>query len=638
MRVFLVLIFWICATAVLAKNDTDSLYKDFSSMSLKPEKFNKGFDLFWKWVYADPPMAGKMANELKDIAESLGRTYFIAQSFNAKGIYFDVTSKRDSAILMYRQALRTIEPHDSLHRLKGSYFNNIGLAHAAEGANDSAFHFYKTALEEAQAYDNLKFQGNILHNIGIALKRQGLTKEAIAYYKKAVRIGVEREDHRFVGQLYHSIGEAYYALDLVDSSMYFARLALPRIKKANDRFRLGMVYHNIGVYLYDWGSYDSSKTYSRKALTLQTQLNDRTRAASTAHMLAEHFAREGQKDSARKYIDIAEHFVDTNNLKRYSLYLSIKGRVESLEGKPDLSYQTMLLSSRMSDSFHYRNFKAEVAAVQEALNLKVKEQEIDRLEAEKALASERSKNRGILLGASAILLVLLLVTGVVWYNRTQLKHQNALTEKELEFQEKANFMTIETQEEERQRIAQELHDDIGQQLTAIKMAWNNFLKENKQNDSAQELQKNLDELAEDVRTLSHRMMPKALVQLGLQAAIEDLVNKHSQQSGVDAHFEYYNLRDRYDGRIEKTIYRIAQEALNNIVKHAKATEVNVQLYGQESWLTMMIEDNGQGFASEETMGKGLFNMENRAKLLKGEVNIESSPEQGTVVFVKIPVA
>lgn len=107
---------------------------------------------------------------------------------------------------------------------------------------------------------------------------------------------------------------------------------------------------------------------------------------------------------------------------------------------------------------------------------------------------------------------------------------------------------------------------------------------------------------------------------------------------MKAHFDYFNLQERYEARLEKTIYRIAQEALNSIVKHAQATEINVQLYGKGTSLNMMIEDDGQGFVSESTEGKGLFNMENRARLLKGEVNIESNTETGTVVFVKIPIA
>lgn len=637
MRVLVALIFCFWVASVSAKNHSDSLYKDFLAMDMHPEKFNKGFDLFWKWVYTNPPMAGKVATDLKGVAEAIERTAFIAQSYNVKGIYFDVTSKQDSAVLMYKKALQIIEPHDSLHKLKGSYLNNIGLVFAAKGANDSAFFYYSRALEEARAYDNLKFRGNITHNIGIALKRQGRVKEAVRYYRKGIKIGKERDDVRFTAQLYHSMSEVFSAQRNYDSALHFVRKAIGPFKEANDRFRLGMAYHNLGAYLRVSQHSDSSYFYLKQSLRIQRSLNDRSRASSSAHMLSEHYGNDGNADSARKYLEIAAEYVDTTNLGRYSIFLDVQGLIEHLEGQHDKSFNTMLRSQQMRDSSHIRNYRSEVAAVQESLNLKMKEQEIEKLEAKNALTQEKSKNQKTVLIGAISLLLLVVVIGIVVYNRTQLKHKNALTEKELEFQEKANFMTIETQEEERQRIAQELHDDIGQQLTAIKMGWNNFFKENKQNESAEKLQKNLDELAEDVRTLSHRMMPKALVQLGLQAAIEDLVNKHSQQSGVEAHFEYFNLKERYEGRIEKTLYRIAQEALNNIVKHARATEINVQLYGQETWLTMMVEDNGQGFISERTTGKGLFNMENRAKLLKGEVNIESSPEQGTVVFVRIPV-
>jgi len=637
MKLFAALVLCLGVLSVSAKNDVDSLYSQFSEMDMTSRKFDTGFNLFWNNVYSNPSLAGTIANELTTVAESIGRTAFLAQSYNLKGVYFDVTSKRDSAIQMYRKALRTIAPHDSLHNLKGSYYNNIGLVYAAKGSNDSAFYYYSKALQQAKVYENLKFQGNIVHNIGIALKRQGRIKEAINYYRKGINIGKERGDNRYIAQLYHSMAEVYSARKMFDSSLYFVKKAIPKFKKANDQFRLAMTYHNLGTYLRITQNSDSTFTYLKMALDIQTKLNDRSRASSSAHMLAEYYGIDENADSARKYIDIASTFVDSNNLGRFSIFLSVRGRIEHLEGKYTKAYKTILKSRRTSDSFHVRNFRTEVAAVQESLNLKMKEQEIEKLEAENALAQEKSKNQKTILIGAIVLLALVIIIGLIVYNRTQLKHQNVLTEKELEFQEKANMMTIETQEEERQRIAQELHDDIGQQLTAIKMGWNNFLQKHDA-DESQQLQKNLNDLADDVRTLSHRMMPKALVQLGLRAALEDLTNRQAKQGHFTAQFDYYNLRERYDGRIEKTLYRIAQEALNNIVKHSQATEINVQLYGQGVFLTMMIEDNGKGFTSGHTTGKGLFNMENRAKLMKGEVNIESSPGKGTVVFVKVPVS
>lgn len=615
----------------------DSAWTDYENTPPDKAKWSKGKTLFFKAVYSKPDLALKVVREQKEIAEQLDRTAMRAQALNFHGIYYDVTSNRDSALYMYRRALAILEGHDSLYSLRASYYNNMGLVHAARSANDSAFHYYKLALQQPGMEENLRFQLNITHNLGIVLQRQRRHAEALSYYRKALK-KAKGDDALFQrAKLYHSIGEVYQYTSGMDSALFYFKKALPGIRAQNNVFRLGMVYHNLGFCFDQIGQTDSAIFCYKKSVRLKQKMGDKDRLASTANFLAEVYAITREPDSATKYINLAKENLDTNNLRRYTVHLSIHSKVLLEAGMDREAYFMMSRSKAVLDTLRQRNYRADVAEVQEELNLMMKEAEIKALEANKKLDAEKQKNLNILILGLIILIILVFVIARVLYLRTRLKHQNRLAERELEFQERAANMMIDAQEEERQRIAQDLHDDIGQQLTGIKISWANLAREKGFKTEDQPLQLALNNLANDIRTLSHTMMPKALEQLGLRSALEDLLDRFSKQTSIKTEFDFFGLSDRYAEKVEKTLYRITQEALNNIIKHSKATAVNVQLFERSQHLTLMIEDNGNGFSQSSNLGKGLFNMRSRAKVLKAEISIDSEEGQGTVIFVKVPV-
>lgn len=219
-----------------------------------------------------------------------------------------------------------------------------------------------------------------------------------------------------------------------------------------------------------------------------------------------------------------------------------------------------------------------------------------------------------------------------------------------EAQVKALFgRLVHAQEEERRRIARDLHDQLGQSMTALRMNLDamqhradepQFLIEHigRTRRLAEELDQNLDALTWDLR-------PAALDQMGLSAALAGLVQGWSQRFGVAAEFVgSWSDTVRLAPEIEANLYRLGQEALHNVMKHAGATHVSVVLERREAEVVLIIEDNGRGFNATEIMsrsavrGLGLANMRERATLAGGTCVIESSPRQGTTVFVRLPIS
>ena len=149
----------------------------------------------------------------------------------------------------------------------------------------------------------------------------------------------------------------------------------------------------------------------------------------------------------------------------------------------------------------------------------------------------------------------------------------------------------------------------------------------------------LDHTIQDVRNLSHHMMPRILKEDGLIPALEDMLDKTFRYSPVQYHFEHFGVDKRFAEQVEIGLYRISQELINNIIKHSEATQVSVQLLKNGKILVLLVEDNGKGFKTikEKQKGIGLMNITSRVETIHGEFNLQPSPESGMLATVRIPV-
>ena len=208
---------------------------------------------------------------------------------------------------------------------------------------------------------------------------------------------------------------------------------------------------------------------------------------------------------------------------------------------------------------------------------------------------------------------------------------------------------VSAQEEERRRIARNLHDHLGQQLTALRLTLDAI---NSDRSMPPALRKRIaaadaivSKIDRDVDLLAWDLRPVALDDMGLGAALSDLVRQWTAVTQVPAEFHQPTARElRLPAEIESNVYRIVQEALNNIAKHAGATHVSLIVEHRGDEAAVIIEDNGRGFDPDKVLASreraammGLLGMRERAALIDGEVQIESQPGQGTTVFVRIPI-
>ena len=199
---------------------------------------------------------------------------------------------------------------------------------------------------------------------------------------------------------------------------------------------------------------------------------------------------------------------------------------------------------------------------------------------------------------------------------------------------------VEAQERERRRLAIELHDETGQSLAAVLMG----LRRLEESGDPAGVQATVEELratvvnaVQELRALAVELRPKALDDFGLGPALERLVDTYGRRTGLTVESHLGGLESRLPEPVESAFYRIAQEALTNIAKHAGASAVSIVTRRGPDRLTMVVEDNGTGFeAGAPAGGLGLVSMRERAELLGGSLRVESSPDHGTTLVVEVP--
>lgn len=202
---------------------------------------------------------------------------------------------------------------------------------------------------------------------------------------------------------------------------------------------------------------------------------------------------------------------------------------------------------------------------------------------------------------------------------------------------------VEAQELERGRLARELHDETGQALTSILLGLKGLeerLDDPASRAAARELRELVVSTLQDVRSLAVELRPSALDDFGLVAALERLAVSFAEQSGIAVDFQTALADERLSDEVETALYRIVQESLTNVVKHARARHVSILLARKNGTIKAVVEDDGQGFdpAEETTAGFGLVGMRERLALLGGRLEVESSGEAGTTVAAEVPIS
>lgn len=320
----------------------------------------------------------------------------------------------------------------------------------------------------------------------------------------------------------------------------------------------------------------------------------------------------------------------------------------------DSAYFYSTKESKLKDSLLNRMRIETISNLSEKYKSKEKSTEIKVLEIEKKYAQERNdqQRRALSVMIAALLLLSALIYFTVMFYRKQMdsnkiiSNQNSQISKqkisklEDEIKLKGMHSMIEGQESERERISKDLHDSLGGLLSTIKLQLDHIPIDETNIpaiDKQKHMQKLIDSAVQEVRNISSNLQPVSLKNLGLVAAVSDLITRYRDEAYPEIEFQHYDVPKSMDNMVALSIYRIIQELFNNTIKHAKANEIHLQLRMEENTLILQYEDDGVGFDLEslKRKGMGLENITSRVSYLKGEMSIDARIGAGVSYVIDI---
>jgi signal transduction histidine kinase len=548
-----------------------------------------------------------------------------------------------SALAMIDQALLNLE---SIGKT-----STLGLAYMAKGnyyhhkhVLDSAMEFYtKSAQIYLQTQDSSRLAG-VYNNLGIVLSSSGDLDKARAFYKKSLAIKLEVKSGADIAQSYLSLGNIKLDKQEWDSANYYYKIADSIYSHFDHKQGQIWAQNNLANSAYYSENYNDAKGYFLNSLSLAKQLNDSVELCRLYSNLGWSYISLDSLSKAKSMFDIGAEI--GNQLESYELqeqaHVGLSDYFIAIEDYKS-ALDEYVLSREAHDKMINAHRLSEVERLEARFSSREKELRIARLDEKQAQDSlSIARQRFWIFGLMASLIIAIGGGGFLIYRRRK-RAQEQLTAQKLSFQKKILDSTVEAQENERQRIAKDLHDGLVQSLAVLKLgvqnALNNKASEKERQQNFEEHIKQIDQAADEARSISHQMMPRTLLEMGMIPAIEEMLNKTLGQTSIRFRFDHYALdEERFPRNIEISLYRICQELVNNIMKHSGATEVDVQVYKTKTHLILHVEDNGKGLKSQmESKGLGMDNIYSRAGSINGEVQYQAGEASGTVASVRVPI-
>lgn len=600
--------------------------------------YNKLGELY---IYNNPDSALKYLQLAGDKSISSGLYFEHAKSQLLMAIRWEGISEYDSALLYNDKAYRSfLELRDTV--FMGNALSNIGLINEALGRKQEGLNYHLQALSLFQAANDSLGIAKTYNNLGILFKTLGDYRKASKYYQQSASIFAEM-NYRF-GQaaLLNNAASAQLEYAAYDSALINSRAALDIYTQEGIDQYLPSALEVIGTAWYKLGEYEAAIDTLQLALELHRDYDNQKEGSLVLRRLAECHKELGQLSSAKAMADSSLIMAqDVNSLDEIADAALVLSEVEYAMGAHEAAYVHMQVHKAYYDSVLYRDNLAKINELETRYQTEQKEREL----AENALLLAKNetelRTQQLQIGSLAALMIILILFGFLFYRHIRNKQQAQIQLALIDEQQRGLEAVFEATEEERKRIASDLHDGIGQQLAAIKRQAETFSGDLAETDDrARQLKLLIDETAQETRSISHRMMPRSLTELGLIPAVEDLLNKSFSSTNIDLSFEHFNLKERYPEKMEIALYRILQELIQNIFKHAEASSVSIQLYEANKELHLLVEDNGRGFAkgSSPMDGHGLRNIRNRVQTLKGQVQYSNESTPGTTVTVNLPLS
>jgi len=466
--------------------------------------------------------------------------------------------------------------------------------------------------------------------------------KAILYAKKAIKYGKQFNNSFAVMMGLNNLSSGYSSLNMLDSAIITNKQQLAFAKEEEDIVNITYALCNICHDLFKTGDVKSLQEYATELMQYSKDYPDNKIIAQVYNALALNFIAQRKFSEGKTALDsginmaINEEDQDAlaNLYQTYAVLYFMQGKIKEGENF-SFKYDSVINAGNWKDlNFYTEELETKYNTEKKEAQIKLQQTELNQ---------KTTLNYFLIGGAGALFIISLL--GYRNYKNRQKLQQAKIDELEAEKKLTATEAVLKGEEQERTRLAKDLHDGLGGMLSGIKYSLSN-MKENliMTPANAQAFERSLDMLdssIKEMRRVAHNMMPEMLVKYDLNTALREFCAEIDRSGVLQVSYQSIGMEKvQLDQTIAVTIYRIVQELVNNTIKHAAAKSLLVQLHASESekLLTLTVEDDGRGFdpsVLKQAQGIGWNNIKNRVEFLKGKIDINTAAGKGTSVLIEL---
>lgn len=597
MRIIIAAIFIFCLNSNISAQNFDDSLQLYSQHIQDTVSLNKLISYCFNNHEAIPDAAYKYSQIALKKSIELGSKASEARSYTNLGSIEVVRGNYVAALELYMKGLAIWE---ALKVPRGIMMNknNIAQVYGYLKKPEIELQFLSEAESIARQYHLEEGLGLIKLNLAVYFSNKQNYREAFNQQMEAIAINTKLKKLPLLSTGYNNAGAFLIYLNQIDSAVIFFNQAKSVGEKIKDTSSLAFTYANLGDAFVSKKKTDSAIYHYQESIKFAKTVHLKEVLSYSYEQLSAIYKTKGDYQKALAYFELKQ------------------------------TYKDSILNSTMSK---------QIAEMQTKYETEKKERKIQEQHYE---ITKRNYWITAIIGAFLILGFFI----YSFYRRKQLRQETLMQATLRKSEELASKSILEAEENERKRIATDLHDGIGQIMSVAKMNLSAIENEIPFADEAQKLkyQKTIDLIDEscvEVRTISHNMMPNALLKHGLASAVRTFLdNVHS--STIKINFYSEGLDIKLDLNLEAVLYRVIQEAVNNVIKHAKASHLDITLIRDKNNISVTIEDDGVGFNPAQVNkgdGIGLKNIQSRVTYLKGSVEWDTLPEKGTAIIINIPL-
>ncbi|RYU90834.1 tetratricopeptide repeat protein [Mucilaginibacter terrigena] len=572
-------------------------------------KYQKGLANIYSFMAIQSSFKGEFdamkvyAEKCLQLAKKNNLPLIVAKGYSSLGVYYWQTGSYSEAIKNHLAALALREKLKDTTGISSS-LGNLALVYFDNRNPKEAERYALMGLALGKKINNSTIMVSCLQLLANVYGEGGKFEKALQMDAEALAICKQHNDTRGLSQVYSNMANCYTAMKQYDKGLKYQLEVLKLDQFFGDKKQVSDTYMNISAIYTEKKDYKTALDWMKKGLQLSQESK----------------YKQGEKSGWGSISQIYERMGDYKNaLAAHQKYQSI-----SLD----------LINENSNKQIALMQTKFETVKKEQKISLLNKENTIQKLS-----ITKQKTTIAIIVG---LLLVSLLVAGLI-YNRNKLKQKALLQAQMLKHQDILTKAVIDAEEHERKRIAADLHDGVGQLFSAVKMNLSGLfdriaLPREEDRFLAENTMALVDESCKEVRVISHQMMPNMLLRSGIASDLKSFIEKIDSDS-LKIRLETTGFKDRLESNVETMLYRIIQETINNVIKHARATQLEIILKRDAGEISAVIKDNGVGFDTDKPdgfEGIGLKNILTRIEYLRGTIKYNSAPGKGTIVTVNVP--